>query len=112
MAKSIPSLGELELRVLRLVWREQPGTKRRGTELVRADRPVARTFVLKTMQRLEEKLRLWTTRARTAARSICQPPVGAAPPTGAEPTVRCVNDYFPVRTAGVPPRSSGYLIPN
>jgi BlaI family penicillinase repressor len=55
MAKSIPSLGELELQVLRLVWREQPCTERRITELVQADRPVARTTVLKTMQRLEEK---------------------------------------------------------
>jgi BlaI family penicillinase repressor len=55
MAKTIPSLGELELQVLRLVWREQPCTERRITELVQADRPVARTTVLKTMQRLEEK---------------------------------------------------------
>lgn len=55
MAKTIPSLGELELQVLRLVWREQPCTERRVTELVQAGRPVARTTVLKTMQRLEEK---------------------------------------------------------
>jgi predicted transcriptional regulator len=55
MARSIPSLGELELQVLRLVWREQPCTERRVTELVQADRPVARTTVLKTIQRLEEK---------------------------------------------------------
>jgi predicted transcriptional regulator len=55
MAESIPSLGELEIRVLRLVWREQPCTERRVTELVQGDRPVARTTVLKTMQRLEEK---------------------------------------------------------
>jgi BlaI family transcriptional regulator, penicillinase repressor len=55
MAKTIPSLGELELRVLRLVWREQPCTERRVTELVQTERPVARTTVLKTMQRLEEK---------------------------------------------------------
>src|ERR1700722_7397089 len=55
MAKSIPSLGELELRVLRLVWREQPCTERQVTDLVQADRPVARTTVLKTIQRLEEK---------------------------------------------------------
>jgi len=55
MAKTIPSLGELELQVLRLVWREQPCTERRVTELVQTDRPVARTTVLKTMQRLEEK---------------------------------------------------------
>ena len=55
MAETIPSLGELELQVLRLVWREQPCTERRVTELVQAERPVARTTVLKTMQRLEEK---------------------------------------------------------
>ena len=55
MAGVIPSLGELELHVLRLVWREQPCTERRVTELVQEDRPVARTTVLKTMQRLEEK---------------------------------------------------------
>src|SRR5215510_1006914 len=55
MAKPIPSLGELELQVMRLVWREQPCTERRITELVQADRPVARTTVLKTMQRLEDK---------------------------------------------------------
>jgi BlaI family transcriptional regulator, penicillinase repressor len=55
MDGAIPSLGELELQVLRLVWREQPCTERRVTELVQEDRPVARTTVLKTMQRLEEK---------------------------------------------------------
>jgi BlaI family transcriptional regulator, penicillinase repressor len=55
MAKPIPSMGELELQVLRLVWREQPCVERRITELVQADRPVARTTVLKTIQRLEEK---------------------------------------------------------
>ena len=55
MSESIPSLGELELQVLRLVWREQPCTERRVTDLVQADRSVARTTVLKTIQRLEEK---------------------------------------------------------
>jgi BlaI family transcriptional regulator, penicillinase repressor len=55
MAEAIPSLGELELQVLRLVWREQPCTERTVTELVQTDRPVARTTVLKTIQRLEEK---------------------------------------------------------
>jgi predicted transcriptional regulator len=53
--ETIPSLGELELQVLRLVWREQPCAERRVTELIQSDRPVARTTVLKTMQRLEEK---------------------------------------------------------
>lgn len=55
MAEGIPSLGEFEVRVLRLVWQEQPCTECRITELVQKDRPVARTTVLKTMQRLEEK---------------------------------------------------------
>ncbi len=55
MAEPIPSLGELEAQVLRLVWREQPCTERRVTELVQTDRPVGRTTVLKTIQRLEEK---------------------------------------------------------
>ncbi|WP_165251857.1 BlaI/MecI/CopY family transcriptional regulator [Paludisphaera soli] len=55
MGEAIPSLGELEMMVLRLVWREQPCTERRVWDLVQADRPVARTTVLKTMQRLEEK---------------------------------------------------------
>lgn len=55
MAEPIPSLGELEVQVLRLVWREQPCTERRVTELVQEGRPVARTTVLKTIQRLEEK---------------------------------------------------------
>ena len=51
----LPSLGELELQVMRLVWREQPCPERRITDLLRADREVVRTTVLKTMQRLEEK---------------------------------------------------------
>jgi len=55
MAHPVPSLGEFELQVLRLVWQEQPCTERQITELVQQDRPVARTTVLKTMQRLEEK---------------------------------------------------------
>ena len=55
MDETIPSMGELELQVLRLIWREQPCPERRVTELVQAERPVARTTVLKTIQRLEEK---------------------------------------------------------
>src|SRR5436305_12221467 len=55
MAEPIPSLGELEILVLRLVWQEQPCPERQVTELVQKDRAVARTTVLKTMQRLEEK---------------------------------------------------------
>ena len=55
MAKDLPTLGELESLVLRLVWREQPCSERQITDLVRGDRSVARTTVLKTMQRLEAK---------------------------------------------------------
>ena len=55
MARQVPSLGELEIRVLRLVWEEQPCTERQISERVQAERRVARTTVLKTMQRLEAK---------------------------------------------------------
>lgn len=55
MAESIPSLGDLEMQVLRWIWREQPCPERRVTDLMQAERPVARTTVLKTIQRLEEK---------------------------------------------------------
>lgn len=55
MARSIPSLGEFEVQVLRLVWQEQPCTERQITELIQKERPVVRTTVLKTMQRLEGK---------------------------------------------------------
>lgn len=55
MAKEVPSLGELEIRVLRLVWEYQPCTERQISDRIQADRDVARTTVLKTMQRLEAK---------------------------------------------------------
>lgn len=55
MAKELPSLGELEIRVLRLVWERQPCTERAISDLVQRERPLARTTVLKTMQRLEAK---------------------------------------------------------
>ena len=55
MAKKLPSLGELELQVLRLVWAHQPCTERQITDLIQPERAVARTTVLKTMQRLEGK---------------------------------------------------------
>ena len=55
MAEELPSLGELEIRVLRLVWQQQPCTERQISDLVQRVRPVARTTVLKTMQRLEAK---------------------------------------------------------
>ncbi len=53
--KDLPSLGELEIRVLQLVWREQPCTERQIWDLVRLERAIGRTTVLKTMQRLEAK---------------------------------------------------------
>ena len=55
MPADVPSLGELEVQVLRLVWQLQPCTERQVSERVRADRGVARTTVLKTIQRLEAK---------------------------------------------------------
>jgi predicted transcriptional regulator len=55
MAKELPSLGELELRVLRLVWQEQPCTERQITDAIQQERSLARTTVLKTLQRLEAK---------------------------------------------------------
>ena len=55
MAKVLPSLGELEIRVLRLVWEHQPCTERLVSDIIQAERDVARTTVLKTMQRLQGK---------------------------------------------------------
>jgi predicted transcriptional regulator len=55
MARELPSLGELEIRVLRLVWRQQPCTERQITDVIQQERPVGRTTVLKTVQRLEAK---------------------------------------------------------
>ena len=55
MAKALPSLGELEIQVLRLVWQRQPCSEREISDLVQAERSVGRTTVLKTMQRLESK---------------------------------------------------------
>src|SRR4029077_1232969 len=55
MAKELPSLGELEIRVLRLVWEHQPCTERIVSDIIQSEREVARTTVLKTMQRLEGK---------------------------------------------------------
>jgi predicted transcriptional regulator len=45
----------LETLVLRLVWETQPCTEKQVTERVQRDRPVTRTTVLKTIQRLEGK---------------------------------------------------------
>jgi predicted transcriptional regulator len=55
VAKSIASLGEFEIKVLRLVWQNQPCTERQISDMVKKDRAVARTTVLKTLQRLEAK---------------------------------------------------------
>jgi predicted transcriptional regulator len=55
MADKVPSLGELEVQVLRLVWRNQPCTERQVSDPVQRERGVARTTVLKTLQRLEAK---------------------------------------------------------
>jgi predicted transcriptional regulator len=55
MAKELPTLGELEIRALRLVWEHQPCTERQVSDIIQAERDVARTTVLKTMQRLEGK---------------------------------------------------------
>ncbi len=55
MAKPIASLGEFEIQVLRLVWQHQPCSERQISDLVKQERSVARTTVLKTLQRLEAK---------------------------------------------------------
>ena len=55
MAKSFASLGDVEVQILRLVWQHQPCTERQISDLVRQNRAVARTTVLKTLQRLETK---------------------------------------------------------
>ncbi len=55
MAKPFTPLGEFEMQVLRLVWQHQPCTEREISNLVQEQRSVARTTVLKTMQRLEAK---------------------------------------------------------
>ncbi len=55
MAAKLPSLGELELCVLRRIWEQQPCTERQVSERIQQERPVARTTVLKTIQRLETK---------------------------------------------------------
>jgi BlaI family penicillinase repressor len=55
MTDDIPSLGELEVQVLRLVWQLQPCAERQISDAVQKDREVGRTTVLKTVQRLEAK---------------------------------------------------------
>ncbi len=55
MAKPLATLGEVEVQILRLVWQNQPCTERLVSDLVQQERAVARTTVLKTLQRLEAK---------------------------------------------------------
>src|SRR5215468_153204 len=55
MPREVPSLGDLEIRVLRLVWQEQPCTERQVTDLMQQEKQIGRTTVLKVMQRLEAK---------------------------------------------------------
>lgn len=55
MPRELPSLGELETRVLQLVWQHEPCTERDISDQIQAQRDVARTTVLKTIQRLEAK---------------------------------------------------------
>ncbi len=55
MAEPLPSLGELESRVLQIVWEHAPCTERQVWDLVQEERSAARTTVLKTIQRLEAK---------------------------------------------------------
>lgn len=55
MSEKLPSLGELEILVLRLIWKNEPCTERLVSDLVQSERSVTRTTVLKTIQRLEAK---------------------------------------------------------
>jgi len=55
MAQDIPSIGELEIQVLRTVWEQEPCTERQVWDLIRQERPAGRTTVLKAIQRLEAK---------------------------------------------------------
>ncbi len=55
MPSRLPTLGETEIQVMRLIWQHQPCTERQISDLVRQERHVARTTVLKTIQRLEAK---------------------------------------------------------
>ncbi len=53
--KELPSLGELESRVLQIVWDQAPCTERQVWDAIQQERSAARTTVLKTIQRLEAK---------------------------------------------------------
>ncbi|MBI3839094.1 MAG: BlaI/MecI/CopY family transcriptional regulator [Planctomycetia bacterium] len=92
MAKELPSLGELEICVLQLIWREQPCTERHIWDLVCQQRDVARTTVLKTMQRLEAKGVL----VRVAAKGPVQFRAAIEP----ERLLPTLVDHFVERTLG------------
>ncbi len=64
MVNEIPNVGELELRVLEFFWSQQPATERAAWEALDAQKPVGRTTVLKTIQRLEAKKLLKRTGSR------------------------------------------------
>ncbi len=55
MSAEPPTLGELEAQVLRVIWDRQPCTERHVYDELQSRRDLARTTVLKTIQRLEAK---------------------------------------------------------
>ena len=55
MPREIPTVGETEIQIMRLIWEHQPCTERQISDMVRQHRDIARTTVLKTIQRLEAK---------------------------------------------------------
>ena len=55
MARPEPTLGELELEVLKLVWQEQPCTVPHVADIMARRRGYARTTVLTVIQRLHAK---------------------------------------------------------
>ena len=73
MARELPNLGDFELQVLQLVWDHEPCMERQISDLVRQQRPVSRTTVLKTMQRLEAKGLLVSRAVWNADFSISRP---------------------------------------
>lgn len=55
MSKTLKSLGNLELEVLKVVWQMQPCTVSKVAEIMAERRDYARTTVLTVIQRLEAK---------------------------------------------------------
>jgi predicted transcriptional regulator len=55
MPKSTPTLGELEVAILQIIWSGQPCTERQVWDIACQQRDIGRTTVLKTIQRLEGK---------------------------------------------------------